>query len=577
MKRFVLGVLHTMVGVLLAGILMFVLMLAVIAVSAGKDKPDVARHTWLSLDVTGVIPEYAPPGNVVQEVVGEAPETLTRLLENLEKAAADTRIEGVVMDLGRGNSLGLAKIEELRAAIRRVRDAGKPVYAWAEMYDRNTLLLAAACDSVFLAPGGEVTVTGLASPAEHVRGTLDKLGITPYLDHIKDYKSAAEMVTRRDMSPYTREMKQWLLDEVWEVAGGSLCRDRGFPPERLPELMEHALFQPGEALAAGLVDRLVYYEDLVDGLRREDDRRWRHIGSARYADVPRADVLGKGKDVVAVVHAQGMIAGRENGINPLFGITMGSRSVIEELERARRDRRVKAVVFRIDSPGGDALTSDLIARAVERLAAEKPVVVSMVDVAASGGYMIAYRGTYLMADSLTYTGSIGSISGFFDMSGFFGKIGYDLDFVTKGPMALLGTPTRAPTDEEWNRWVDNHHRAFERWLEDVAQRRGMTLERARSLAEGRVWTGRQAVANGLIDAIGDLSAAIAKARQLAQLPPEGKITVEHLPRPKTLLEMVLHGKDLARSGVNWLLYRDTRTELRRTATLLRAGAVAPVP
>lgn len=577
MKRFILGVLHTVVGVLLAGILCFLLLLAVIAVSSGDQKPDIARHTWLSLTITGEIPEYAPPGNAIQELLGEEPETLTRLLDNLEKAAADARIEGVVIDLGRGSNLGLAKIEELRAAIRRVRDAGKPVYAWAEMYDRSSLLLAAACDSVLLAPGGEVTVTGLASPAEHIRGTLDKLGITPHISRIKDYKSAAEMVTRRDMSPATREMKQWLLDEVWDVAVGELCRDRAIAPEKMPELMSHALFQPEEAQAAHLVDALVYREDLLDSLKLPDSKRWRHVSSARYARVPREDVLGKGKDVIAVVHAQGMIAGRENGINPLFGVTMGSQSVIQELERARRDKRVKAVVFRIDSPGGDALTSDLIARSVERLADRKPVVVSMADVAASGGYMIAYRGTYLMADSLTYTGSIGSISGLFDMSGFYGKIGYDLDFVTKGPMALLGTPTRAPTEAEWNRWVDNHQKSFERWLADVAHRRGMSLEQARALAEGRVWTGRQAVANGLIDGIGDLHAAIAKARELAAIAPEAQVTVRHLPRPKGLLEMVFEHKNPVRAAVNWLLYRDARAEWRRTTELLRAGAVAPVP
>ncbi len=577
MKGFLLGVLHTVVGVVLAGALMLLLLLAVVAVTAGGDKPELHGHTWLSLDLAGEIPEYDPPGSAVSRLLGEDTETLTRLLDNLEKAAADSRIEGVLVDLGRGNTLGLAKIEELRAAIARVRAAGKPVYAWAELYDRGSLLLAAACDSVFLPPSGEVVFTGLAAPSVHVRGTLEKLGITPHVHHIKDYKSAAEMVTRRDMSPAAREMKRWLLDEVWDVALGELAADRGIPRERLPELMEHALFQAEEALEAGFVDRLVYRQDLVHGLILPGKKTWRRIDSADYAQIPRESVLGKGKDKIAVVHAQGMIAGQENGINPLFGMTMGSRSVIEELERVRRDGRVKAVVFRVDSPGGDALTSDLIARAVERLAAEKPVVVSMADVAASGGYMIAYRASWIMADSLTYTGSIGSITGLFDMSGFYDKIGYDLDFVTKGPMALLGTSTRAPTEQEWNRFVDNHRKAFDRWLTDVAARRGMSVEQARSLAEGRVWTGRQAAANGLIDGIGDLRAAIAKAAELAGLDPTLKLSIEHLPRPRSLLDMVLEGKGFTGAAVRWLVYRDAREELRRTSALLTADAVADVP
>jgi len=238
--------------------------------------------------------------------------------------------------------------------------------------------------------------------------------------------------------------------------------------------------------------------------------------------------------------------------------------VVAELERARRDKKVAAIVFRVDSGGGDGLTSDLIGRAVERAAQDKPVVVSMVNVAASGGYMISYRGTRILADPMTITGSIGSISGKFNLKGFYDKLGITHDSVTKGPMALFDSSLRDYTPAERARFEKNHWDDFNRWLEDVARVRGMSVETARSLAEGREWSGRQAVANGLVDELGGLDRAIEVAKDLAGIAPDTKVKVRHFPEAQDLMDVILSGGGEATLAARWAIYRSARSELEQT-------------
>ena len=220
----------------------------------------------------------------------------------------------------------------------------------------------------------------------------------PHLSKIKDYKSAAEMVLETEMTPAAREQREWLLRDVWDVIVPALARERTLDERRVVDLMEYAEFLPVEAAEAGLIDRVIYWSDLLDELRDPDHEALPVVTHADYAQVAWDDVLDLGDTTVAVVHAQGNIGGRVNRHDPLWGLMMGHESVCAELSRCRLDDEVKAVVFRVDSHGGESLASDLIAHEVERLAEVKPVVVSMVGTAASGGYMIAYKATRLMAD-----------------------------------------------------------------------------------------------------------------------------------------------------------------------------------
>ncbi|NIM65404.1 MAG: signal peptide peptidase SppA [Candidatus Latescibacteria bacterium] len=558
-----------------AGFLALVVFTAIcylVAKSKLEEKPEIKDRSYLIVDIYGEIFEYDPPTGVMGGMFEGKPETLNRILCNLEKAAVDDRIEGVIMKLSASNTAGGAMHQEMRRAIKKVRKAGKPVYAFTDDMDRNTVSLASACDSIFATPTAWVVFTGMSLTSMHVKSMLDKLGINPNIHKIKDYKSAAELVTRTDLSPEAKENLRWLLDEFWDMQLSVISEERGIPIEKIEELMEHAIFMAEEAKEAGLVDRLVYWSDLADQLKREDDEKLRTVSQADYATVDPEELGLKGDKKIAVVHAQGMIGGRKNKVDPLFGVMMGHESVCSELRRARRDKDVAAVIFRVDSGGGEGLASDIIGHEVRILADEKPVVVSMVDVAGSGGYMIAYRATKIVADPLTITGSIGSISGKFNMTAFHRKLGITHDFVTKGPMALLFSQYRDFTEAERERFEKNHWDGFNMWLADVAKYRGMTFEEAEKLAHGRVWTGRQAKANGLIDEVGGLDRAIELAKELAEIPAGEKVTVVHYPkREKSFLSSLLGG-GLAAS-VRWAAYRYLHQDVLETARSLSSGPV----
>jgi protease-4 len=294
----------------------------------------------------------------------------------------------------------------------------------------------------------------------------------------------------------------------------------------------------------------------------------RTVSSSRYALVEPSKLGLKGKKKIAVVHAQGMIGGRKTRTDPMLGIMMGHESVIAELRRAQKDKDVAAIVFRVDSRGGESLASDLIGHEVEEVSKEKPIVVSMVDVAASGGYYIAYEASKLVADPMTITGSIGSISAKFNMKGLYDKLGITYDFVEKGPNALFYSDYRDFTPEERALFEKNHWAGFDMWLRDVAEHRKMTYEQVSALAMGRVWTGRQAKANGLIDELGGLDKAIEVAKGLANIKDTEKVTVVHYPKKKGLLNLLFSGEGSMTEAVNYVIYRYIHNDVAETWRML---------
>ncbi len=551
---------------LLAIVFVVLIVIGVVGAKSAK-KPVIKDHSYLVVDVYGEILPYFAPDGMMAQVLGGEDETLHRILGSLEKATVDKRIDGVIMKTSSSNSLGLAALGEIRDAVRKIREKGKPVYAFSDALDRNSMFLASACDSIFMPPGGYLTFTGFGVGAAFVKNALDKLGIKPNMHQIREYKSAAEMVTRTESSPEAREMRQWILDDVWKVEIGAISTDRKLSEDRLVELMGHALFTPEEAKEAGLIDGLLYWDQLDARLKAEKDEKLRAVSQSDYAKIDRAKVGLKGKKKIAVVHAHGMIGGRQSRVDPLLGPVMGHETVSAELRRARRDKDIAAVVFRIDSRGGEGLASDLISREVEATAAVKPVVVSMIDVAASGGYMIAYRASKLVADPVTITGSIGSISGKFNTSGFYNKLGITFDEFEKGPHGLMYSEHRDFTDEERARFEQNHWDGFNWWLQDVSKFRKIPVERLEKLAMGRVWTGRQAKENGLIDEIGGLDTALSLAKELAKIPADQEVTLIDYPKKKGLLETITGG-GAGTAAIRWILYRFVRQDLMQSLELL---------
>jgi protease-4 len=549
-------------------VVVVVLVVGGMVASKSDTKKKVLNHSYLVIDVYGDIAEYDAPAGVMGELMGGKPETLQRILGNLEKASVDKKIDGVIFKISSTNSAGLAMLEEMRAAIKKVRAAGKKVYAYTDSMDRSAFYLASACDSIYAPPPAYITFLGMSSGSQHLKGTLDKLGIKPNLSQIKEYKSAAEMITRADMSPAARENKEWLINEYWDMTTKALMEDRHLTEEKIVDLMNFAIFTAPEAKTARLVDRVVYWNDLENALKGTE-KELRTVSQTTYAAVKPEKLGLAGSKKIAVVHADGMIGGRKSRVDPMLGVMIGHESVIGELRRAQKDKNVAAIVFRVDSRGGEGLASDLIGHEIAVISKDKPVVTSMVDVAASGGYYIAYEASKIVADPMTITGSIGSISMKVNMRGLYNKLGITDDFVEKGPNALLYSDYSDFTPAQWKRFEESHWAGFDMWLRDVAAHRKMTYEQVSKLAMGRVWTGRQAKANGLIDEVGGLDKAIEVARDLAKIPADQKVAVVHYPKKKGLLQMLLGGEGGGMTAAaNWVVYRYIHDDVAQTWKML---------
>jgi len=557
--------LHSFLGALTAIVLLVLIGGGYAACVSGKQ-PKIEADSYLVIELYAGLPEYDPPGGVMSQLGGGDTETLQRILSNLQKAGVDERVKGVVLKLSASASIGGASRDEIRDAIKRLSESGKKVYAWVDSFDQADYYLLAACDEIYFPVTGYASFVGFSAGSMHVKRALDKIGIKPDIHKIKDYKSAAELVAREHSSEAARENKEWILEDFWSRFTEMLAADRGLTEDQINAIMEHALFTADEALEAGLIDGIKYWDEVEQMLKAEDEDELLTVSQSSYAEIDPGKLGLEGKKTIAVIHAQGTIAGRTSGVNPLLGVTMGHETVVAEFDRARRDEDVAAIVFRVDSGGGDALGSDLMGHAVEITNQVKPVVVSMVDVAASGGYHIAYRASKIVADPMTITGSIGSISGKFNMSGMYEKLGVTFDSVTIGPNALFNSDLQDYTPEQRARFEEDHWRGFTHWLHDVAEHRGMPFEEAEKLAHGRVWTGTQAVANGLIDEVGDLNRAVEIAKELAEIPADEQVTLAHYPEKKGLLESVLGGDVSA--AARWALYRAVREDISETWTLL---------
>jgi len=518
---------------------LFILILLVVMIgfAMGAGDAEIQNHSWLVLDLEGEIVDY-PLGGFESHFFGEMP-SHTRLIENLEKAAADNRIDGVILRVG-PSTLGPAKCEELRGAVEKVQEAGKKVHAYCDMLFNRQYYMASVCDSIFMLPSGYFEMTGWASVRPFYKGTLDKLGIEPNVHRIEDYKSAAELVTRTEMSPESREMATWLMDDLYEDFVSTVTSDRRMSRADFEAVMERALLTPEEAVDAGLVDRTLYWDELEEGLKRPDDDNLRTVYGGTYGKVERSEVGIEGKKI-AVVHAQGMIHGGRSGMDPMLGMMMGAESVISDLRAAMDDDEIKGVIFRVDSPGGMGYASDKIGRWVKMVETKKPVVVSMADVAASGGYMVSHRMRPIVVSGNTITGSIGSITGKFNMRGLYDKLGISYDFVTKGPFALIHSEYGNWTPEEAEMVADNHWKGYNDWVEDIAEHRGLTFDQVDSVARGRVWTGRQALERNLVDKLGGLDAAIAELKRKAEIPADEDVTIVHYPKKKSLIEAIMEG------------------------------------
>ena len=550
-------------------LLVFLVVIPVVAVmNLGSGSVPAAQDAAIVLEIGGEMLEYRPsfsPGLFF----GWRELTLTDALACIDTAARDARVKGLVLKIFPSEA-GAAKCEELKAAIDRFREAGKPVLAFAPVLEGYHYLIACAADSIFMPPAGYVIIPGPSSSAIFFRGAFDKLGVNPNIDRIGEYKSAAETYTETERTPESRAMTQLLLGDIFERYVADIAAARGCGEDAVLAWVDRGLFSPERAFNEGIIDGIRYWDEIEAGFGIED---LSFVDSHEYLRGKRAAVLPEGPRV-AVIHAQGLITGGESGFDPVSGLTMGSETVIEQLRKAREDGETKAVILRIDSPGGDAFAGDMISREVEITSQVKPVVVSMSDVAASGGYEIAYRADHIVALPTSVTGSIGSITGKLNAKGLYNKLGVTKDEIGTGKNSLINSDYRDYSDEEWALIREEHQAFYRGWIEDIALFREMPVDSIDALGRGRVWTGTQALENGLIDETGGMHEAVAAACELAGIEDSSRVVLVHYPKRVTLLQEILSRnffEDAASYAVHRALFDDPAA--RRGLFLMHVGGV----
>ncbi len=511
--------------------------LAILMLLFGDTGP--RDHSWLTIRLQGPLLEhYAPVG--LRNVLGEHPPTLMEITENLEKAAVDDRIEGVILRLD-WFSAGTGKLDEIRSGIRHVQEAGKPVYAHGMILRDAGIYLGSECDSLFVSPKGLVFFLGRGVMIEHLKGTLDKLDVEPNFHRIDEYKSAAEMFTTKHASEETIENIRWVIDDLRSATDEVLRENLELAQEDLDRAREHAIFSASDLVEAGLASETLHWDELVDRLRGPRDELLT-ISSADYAHVGRGQVGLGGKKRFAVVHAQGFVSsGGRDRFDAVVGLTMGADRVIEDLDRARKDDKVDAIILRWDTGGGATDGAERIARAVELARREKPVVVSIADVAASGGYMMSSPANYIVCAANGITGSIGSITGKLNVRGFWEKLGLTFDEVPFDSNAFLLSELHDYTEAQQERIADEHWDRYREWIAEIARDRDLGVEQVDESAQGKVWTGRQALERDLVDELGGFRNALNVARRLAELDEDEQVSLVHYPEKQDIVDLLLSG------------------------------------
>ena len=530
-------------GIVVALVLVGVLGVALIVSAFRGNPPSIRDNSVLVLKVSGPLPDYVPP-DFFRQLFGGQPLSLNSLLAQLRKAKVDKRITAVMLEIDMPQT-GWAKAEEIRGAIADFRTSGKPVYAYMEFGMNKDYYIATACDKIFLPPPGELFTNGLAADVMFFRGSLDKLGIYPDIYQIGKYKSAGDTFTQKQMTDAHREFINALLDDLSGRYIDGIAKGRGKSAADVKTLIDNAPYTAKQAKDAGLIDGTAYHDDVEKELKKRlgyKDSDELHIAKAsEYRQISQESLgLNKGEKI-AVVYAAGDIVSGKSQFGGEGETTIGSDSLVKTIEEARDDKGVKAIVLRIDSPGGSGLASDIIWRAIESAKEKKPVVVSMSDVAASGGYYIACNANKIVAEPSTITGSIGVVGGKPVIKGFYDWIGVTNEYVLRGQNSGMFRETEKFSDSERKKWLEFLGTTYDDFTSKVAKGRKKEQTYIDSIGQGRVWTGQQGKERGLVDEYGGLDKAIEVAKQLANIPADKSIQRVILPHPPGFFEQLTSG------------------------------------
>jgi protease IV len=543
-------------------------------------EPAVASNSTLVLQVGGDLSEVAPE-DVVGYLRGVRVPTVRSVIDNLRKAKVDSRVRGVILKPTSFSSPFWAKVQEIRDAVIDFRKSGKPVYAYLEYGGDREYYLATAADKIFLMPSAPLDLTGVATYELFLRGTLDKIGAYPDLHHVGEYKTAVNTFTQKSYTPTHKEMDESLTRDLYEQIVRGIADGRKKPEAEIRGRFDEGPFLPEDALNAGLIDD-VAYEDQVDEKIRAGERRVR-LDADDYGRVSLKSLgLNRGPRI-AVVYANGTITSGRSGYDPINGAVVGSDTLIEHIRQARKDSLVRAIVLRVDSPGGSAAASDAVWRELmitRQERADRPLVVSMSDLAASGGYYIAMPAQVIVAEPSTLTGSIGIFGGKVVTGGVYGKLGANIQSTSVGRHAEINSPVRPYNAEELKKLQEQLQAFYDQFVEKVAEARHTTPEKIDAIAQGRVWTGQQAKQNKLVDELGGLDHAITIAKQRAKIAADADVEIQIFPAPKSFYELVsdtFNGTSAGLTMGQWLNQNLTTGEIdalrmmRGPLTLFRRG------
>ena len=531
----------TLVLLLVIGATVFSLSLVLGAYALMSVEPAVPDRATIVLRIDGLAEGSA--GSVANLFTAERSLTLDEVRESLARAKADPRVASVIIRPGDLPAAYWAKIQDVRDAILDFRQSGKPAFAYLEYGGQREYYLATACDQVVLMPNSPLELTGLVSYELFLRGALDRIGAYPDMHHVGEYKTAANQLTEQTFTAEHREMSESLNRDLFEQLVRGVAEGRNKTEAEVRALVDQGPFLAEAARDAGLVDAVVYEDQLGDLITGASDEL-RLLEGVSYAR-GRSTSLGFGRGSrIGVIHVAGTIASGRSGVDPIFGGVAGSDSVIEQIRRARNDASLRATILRIDSPGGSTIASDVIWRELAVTREEhpdRPLVVSMSDLAASGGYYIAMPADAIVAQPGTLTGSIGIYGGKILTGGVYEKLGMNIETVSAGRFADMNSPVRPYDEAEQAKLQEQLLAFYEQFVRKVAESRQMSPEQVEALAQGRVWTGRQAKEIGLVDELGGFAAAVALAKQRADLPADAEVElIEYLPR-RGVFELLLEG------------------------------------
>jgi protease-4 len=531
---------------------------------AAADSPKTA--TLAHIKLSGDLEEAASAG---ESLFGGGGETFRAKLERIKKAQKDAKVQGLLLEID-GASLGWGRLNELRRAIADFRASGKKAFAYLDEGDAKDYLIASACDQVGMPESGALLITGLSAEVTLYKDLLDRLKIKVDTVKMGDFKGAVEPFTRTELSKENRLQIESVLDDHFNHDLVELIAQsrpaKKWTADQVRSLIDQGPFTAKKALKLGLIDKLAYSDDFEAGLKQELGADTvtvtRNYGKTKGEDVDFSNPFAlfkllaptKAKESknpkIAVIYAVGSITTGKSGMSLLGGESVGSTTMVEAIQKAEKDDTVKAIVLRVDSPGGSALASDLIWK--ELLKSKKPVVASMGDVAASGGYYISMAARKIYAEPGTLTGSIGVFGMKFVTGGLFDMAGVKTEIMRRGAHAGITSTTTPYTESERAAMTAVIQDIYDQFTGKALEGRKkagvqMTREKLLSLAGGRVWTGRQAKANGLVDELGTLEDAIAAAKEMAGIEKGKEMELLLLPKGGSILDRLTEGKSDARS------------------------------